>query len=97
MASKIVVVNLDKERHLRFNLNALVLLEKETGRSMSDLVPDEKTGKNGFDMEMLRALLYAGLKWEDKELTIELVGDMIDFDNMNEVSEKLGEAMEGVK
>ena len=97
MASKIVVVNLDKERHLRFNLNALVLLEKETGRSMSDLVPDEKTGKNGFDMEMLRALLYAGLKWEDKDLTIDAVGDMIDFDNMNEVSEKLGEAMEGVK
>ncbi|MFT8313245.1 MAG: hypothetical protein ABF633_03205 [Clostridium sp.] len=97
MASKIVVVNLDKERHLRFNLNALVLLEKETGRSMSELVPDEKSGKNGFDMEMLRALLYAGLKWEDKDLTIDAVGDMIDFDNMNEVSEKLGEAMEGVK
>lgn len=90
--SKVVTIQLDKERHIKFNLNALILAEKLTGTKMTDL------GKNGdFDMAFLRGMLCAGLNHEDKELTVDQVGDMIDFDNLEEVTSKLGEAMSGLK
>ncbi|WMU08031.1 hypothetical protein vBCtySFA67_00013 [Clostridium phage vB_CtyS-FA67] len=92
--SRITVINLDKERHLKFNLNALILAEKETGIKMSDMANE---AKDGLSLEFLRAFLYAGLKWEDKKLTVEKVGDMIDFDNLSEVSEVLSEAMGDLK
>ncbi|MPM81674.1 hypothetical protein SDC9_128731 [bioreactor metagenome] len=42
-------------------------------------------------------MLFAGLRHEDKELTLEEVGDLIDFDNLEEVTTKLGDAMQGLK
>lgn len=90
---KIVNVNLDKERHLKYNLNALILAEQITGKKLSELGKK----KDNFDLEFLRGMLYAGLKWEDKELTLEEVGDSIDMDNLEEVTNKLGEAMQGLK
>lgn len=91
--TKIVTITLDKERHLKFNLNALILAEQCTGKKLSEL--GER--KDSFDLSFLRAMLYAGLKWEDKELTLEDVGDMIDMENLEEVTNKLGEAMQGLK
>lgn len=90
---KVVTVNLDRERHLKFNLNALILAEEITGKKLAELEKD----KGAFDLAFLRAMLYAGLKHEDKELTLEEVGDLIDMDNMEDVTEKLGEAMKGLK
>lgn len=90
---KIVVITLDKERHLKFNLNALILAEEITGKKLSQLGEN----KEGFDLAFLRGMLYAGLKWEDKELTLEEVGDLIDMENMELVTEKLGDAMQGLK
>lgn len=38
--------------------------------------------------------MYGGLYHEDKTLTIQKVGDLIDeYSNLNEVAEKLGEAL----
>ena len=90
-AKKVITINLDKERHLYFNLNSLIIVEKETGQKFNEL------GEDNMSLEMLRALLYAGLKWEDKSLNLDDVGELIDFDNLQEVMEKLGEAMEGLK
>lgn len=90
---KITVINLDKERHLKYNLNALITAEKITGKKLAELGGD----KGGFDLEFLRAMLYAGLIWEDKELTIDDVGDLIDMENLEYVTDKLGEAMQGLK
>ncbi|MCW6094547.1 hypothetical protein LAV60_15355 [Clostridium sporogenes] len=90
---KIIVINLDKERHLRYNLNALILAEKTTGKKLTELGKEKDT----FDLEFLRGMLYAGLKWEDKELTLEEVGDFIDMDNLEYVTGKLEEAMQGLK
>lgn len=92
-ADKLVSIELDKVRHLKFNLNALILAEKTTGKKMAELGNTE----GGFDMEFLRAMMYAGLKHEDKKLTLEDVGDMIDFNNLEEVTNKLNEAMQGLK
>ena len=90
---KIVAIELDKVRHLKFNLNALITAESITGKKLSELSSEG----GSFDLSFLRALLYAGLKWEDKELTLEDVGDLIDMDNLEFVTEKLGEAMQGLK
>lgn len=90
---KIVAINLDRERHLKFNLNALILAEKTTGKKLADLGQNQE----GFDLEFLRAMLFAGLKHEDKELTLDEVGDLIDMENLEYVATKLGEAMQGLK
>jgi len=44
-------------------------------------------------MKDLRTILYAGLCHEDKELTPEKVGELIDdYSNIAAIGEKLGEA-----
>ena len=89
-AKKIIQINLDKKRNIWFNLNSLITIEKVTGLKFSEIGED-------VSLEIVRAMLFAGLQWEDKDLTLEQVGELIDFDNMTEVMEKLGEAMKGLK
>lgn len=83
-------VTLDKERHLRYDLNAMILYEKLTGNDIIELFDGVfkkiKAAKNKkpvkgklFSLEDTRALLYAGLKHEDPALTLEKVGGMIDL------------------
>lgn len=93
MAKKIVTVTLDKERHMKFDLNALILAEKMTGKKMAEFGNEE----GGIELDVIRALVYAGLKWEDKELTVETVGENIDLENLGEIADKLGEALGGLK
>lgn len=76
-----VTLVLDKERTLFYDLNALVNLE-ELGVDISKL-------QDGVQMSHVRAILWAGLVHEDKELTLEDVGAFVTIDNINEVSEKL--------
>lgn len=85
MAKKLVAIELDKERHLRYTLNAFRILEKEFG------VKVESLGEN-INLETIQALLYVGLLHEDKSLTFEEVGDMVDFSNMAEVNDKISKA-----
>lgn len=83
---------MDKPRHLKFGINALIQLEQELGRPLSEMT-------DAFKMSDLRDMLYVGLKWEDKSLTKEQVGDAMDCVIANEgisaLTEKLGEAMGG--
>ena len=83
-----VAIKLDKERHLRLTLNGMVKFRQETGK---DLL-------KGFDMDEMsaddiRALLWACLVWEDKDLTLEDVGDMIDMQNMPAVIKALASSV----
>ncbi|MGF9741577.1 hypothetical protein ABEX38_29860 [Priestia megaterium] len=84
------VLHLDKERTLKFSLNALVEAEEALGFPLSEL-------GDKMSIRAMRALLYAGLKHEDAELTELQVGDMITMDNMEEVQVALTEAMGGSK
>jgi hypothetical protein len=90
---KIVAFEADKMRNLKYGMNAMIQLEKKLGKSLSSLANEE------FKLEDLRAMLYIGLKWEDKELTEESVGDIMDEaiekHGMQYLSEKLGEALQG--
>lgn len=82
-----VTIELDKPRTLRYGMNALAKIEDVTGKSMMNL------DLNNVGIRELLAIVYAGLYHEDKELTPEKVGDLIDeYADMNTVAEKIGEA-----
>jgi hypothetical protein len=90
---KIITFEADKQRHLKFGMNGLIQLEKELGRPLTALSTEQ------FSLEDLRTMLYVGLKWEDKKLTQDAVGDIMDeaIENhgMEYLSAKLGEALTG--
>jgi CO dehydrogenase/acetyl-CoA synthase epsilon subunit len=83
-------ITLDKERTIKFDLNALIDVEESLGFSLAEL------GDN-MSIKAMRTLLTAGLRHEDEELTERLVGSLITMDNMKEVQEALAVAMGDVK
>lgn len=89
--SKLTTVKMDKERHLKFGMRALVELEKELGRPITEL-------EDGLSMEDLVILFYVGLKWEDKKLTKEKTADLMDEaienneEGFNYLAEVIGKA-----
>jgi hypothetical protein len=85
-----VTIMLDKERTLKFTLNTLIDVEDTLGFSLATL------GDN-ISIRVMRTLLTAGLRHEDKELTEEFVGDYITMDNMAEVQEALAKSMGDTK
>lgn len=68
---KLIVLKLDRERELRYGFKALKLLKEKFGNKslaeMMDLQVDE-----------IPQLIWAGLKLEDKALTVEMVEDLLD-------------------
>ncbi|MDK0636891.1 hypothetical protein P5F55_14005 [Clostridium perfringens] len=86
---KVVTIELDKERHLYYTLNSLELIEKLIGTSI------DKLGEN-MNMSTLKVLLYAGLKHEDKNITVDEVGELVGFEDIEKVSEAINEAFKGL-
>jgi hypothetical protein len=83
-----VPVMLDKERHLKLDLNAMVRFEEATGKSFL----------KGFDTDNLTAkgmlsLFWACLLHEDPALTQEQVGSWIDATNMTALSDAMNKAI----
>ena len=85
-----VKITLDKERTLRFDLNAMVEFEEVTGKSL--LSGKFKSGK--MTPRDLRVMLWACLMHEDESLTEKQVGSWVTVHNMKEISDKLNEAFE---
>jgi len=81
-----VAISLDRERHLRFDFNAVRYFEKETGKNL--MASGVLTNLSGTDMVVL---LWACLRHEDKDLTIDDVGGMVHFGNIGLVSGALAE------
>lgn len=83
-----VTINLDRPRTLRYGMNSLATIEDITGKSILSL-DMSKVG-----VRDLLAIVYGGLYHEDKSLTLEKVGNLIDeYSNLNEIAEKIGEAL----
>lgn len=83
-----ITITLDKPRTLRYGLNALAKIEDITGKSILSL------DLNKVGIKDLLAIIYGGLYHEDKTLTIEKVGNLVDeYSNLTEIAEKLGEAL----
>lgn len=88
--SKIIAIDLDKERHLKYDLNAFEIMEDLTGKPVSEI-------GSAVKMSTLKIMLYAGLKWEQKDLSLDYVGSLVNLDNLNEVAEKVSECFDSVK
>lgn len=61
----------DKEFILKYDINALALLEDITGKAISSAMSEE------MGIKTLRNLFYVGLKRNHKDITIEETGDLI--------------------
>ena len=81
---KLITVTLDKERHLRLTLKAMLEFEKHTGKNLL-----KGFSFDDLTLEDSAALVWACLIHEDKELTLEDVLEMIDLSNLGVVMEAL--------
>ena len=84
-----VIIKLDKERHLIFDLNALCTLEDECGSVDKAFEAISKNNK----MKDIRHVLCLALQNEDDGMTEKQAGKLINIQNMKYVVGKLTEAM----
>lgn len=82
MRKKYITIDLDKARNLRYTLGSFNFIEAQTGKNFTAALADES-------MTNLTVLLFAGLKHEDKTLTMEQLGEMVDLENFAYVKERL--------
>jgi hypothetical protein len=91
MRKKFVEIDLGGQvRSLKLNMNAVATFEERTGKSMGAI--KDELGR--VPVSTLRVLLWALLVTDEPKLTIEQAGEMVDFDNLGYVSEKLSEVMQ---
>lgn len=83
---------LDKQRTLKYPIMSLIRLKNEYGIELKDLADEEKAQ----DMEVILAVIWAGLIHEDRELTVEELGYMLDITELPEISKKLTEIFKGL-
>ena len=89
MSKPFVLINLDKEYEFRLSNKALLYFEEITGQRISSL------SDGNMGVTELNALIYAGLKAKNKEMTYEQVIDLIDeHSDMDYLGQKITEAME---
>ena len=81
-----VTITLDKERSLRYDLNAMCTVEELTGESLTDLMR-KPTIKN------IRAVIWAGLIHEDSAITQDDVGGMIELSELQHVIGQIHKAL----
>jgi len=83
-----VQIVLDKPRTLRYGINALAKIEGLLGKSLTNL------NLNAIGVKDLLVIVYAGLYYEDKTLTVDAVGDLIDeYSSIGEVAKLTTEAL----
>ena len=91
-----IEVNFDRVRHIRYDLNALGILDERFG-SINEAF--EELGK--MKAKAITTMLWAGLIHEDEELTEKYVGSLIGMGNIAEImsiiSETLGVALPEAK
>lgn len=84
-----VKVMLDKERTLKFDMNALCELE-DSGLGIDEIV----TGLSERNFKKIRTILHAVLAHEEDEtFTEKKVGSLVNMKNFEQVIEKLGDAL----
>lgn len=83
-----VKIQLDKERTLRFDFNALRTYEKATGLNML-----RTNVLQNLNLDDLTTLLWAALVHEDKSLTVDNVGAMLALDDATRVFDALAQAL----
>jgi len=84
-----IILELDKTRQVKYTLSSICKLEKEYGslEKAFDLISQSSK------MTDILKLLYFGLVWEDKTLTEEALGDMIDIRDISTITEVITQAL----
>jgi hypothetical protein len=70
-----VDIKADRNRTLRYSINAMIEFKRERKVSISAAL---QTFAVDVDFELLRYIFWLGLKWEDQELTQESAGEVMD-------------------
>lgn len=68
----------DKPRLMRFDFNAIGDLEITTGKSIGQLLPSKGKEEEWLAISSIRAWIWAGLKWQDRAMTIPTAGELIE-------------------
>ncbi len=66
MIAKMVIINLDKERHLKLTLKSMFEFERLTNKSLWNI-----TSLQDFTDEEISKILWACCLWEDRELKVD--------------------------
>lgn len=85
-------VELDRPRRLLFTLEALSLIKRQTGKSP---LSGEAFRAMAEDVDVLGAVLWAGLRHEDPALTLEQVMASVPVRRLPEVLAAIGLALRG--
>lgn len=81
-----IPLTLDRKRYLLLDFNALALIEEETGKSTLDPEFWNNFPKSAKD---IRLFMWAALKRDDPDLTIEAVGNLIHPGVMEDINAAL--------
>lgn len=73
-----VPIELDRPRHLFFDFNALVVVSENVDIPIYDLLSNYKELMGKHTFKIMRALLLGGLSHEDKTLTLQGAGKLLD-------------------
>ena len=79
----------EKIGELKYGVNALRALQEKIGRSPADILTG---GFDGRDMELGTSIIWAGMLWQNHDLTIDEVGDILDSEERLYI-DALGEAV----
>lgn len=93
MAIPFITIELDKVYSLRFGMGAQIQYEQISGQKIPEL---GKEMQAGMSVKTLGQVLFAMLKRENKDLTLEKVSDLVDdnSDNMQYITDRVCEAIE---
>lgn len=80
-------IQLDKVRNFRYGMKAMASIEDQLGQSVTSLDLEKLT------IRQTATIIWAGLVWEDKDLTVDALMDIVDeHSNMPAVLEAMTKA-----
>lgn len=79
----------EKIGELKYGVNALRALQEQIGKSPADVLTG---GFDGRDMELGTSIIWAGMLWNNRDLTLDEVGDLLDSEEKLYI-DALGEAV----
>jgi hypothetical protein len=65
-------IHLDKPRKLRYDFNAVADIEQKADAGIGEIMSEKKIGFN-----VIRLMIWGGLKWEDPKLTPVQAGEIL--------------------
>lgn len=83
-----ITVILDRERPLKLTLNSMIKFQEATGKDILKGLDPEK-----MRLDDIRALLWACLIHDDKELTLDAVGDMVELSSLESICTAVSRAL----